>query len=91
MRKKTRGFVSRLTSGVRAVGATLSPQKAGAKRKRAGQPVWPGMRVTFRAELMPGRAPLERTFHVRKLLPNGRILLHGISGEHTVNAFEHMR
>jgi hypothetical protein len=88
MRKRTRGLISRLTFGARAVGSTLSPRGASARRNRAGGRVRPGMDVTFRAELMPGRAPLERTFHVRKLLPNGRVLLDGISGEHTVNAFE---
>ena len=35
----------------------------------------PGMSVTFRAELMPGRSRAERTFRVARLLPSGRVTL----------------
>jgi len=44
--------------------------------------------VTFRAELMPGRDRNERTFMVRELLRNGRVLLHAADGEHTEKEFE---
>jgi hypothetical protein len=52
--------------------------------------VWarPGMQVTFRAELMPGRDRNERTFLVKELLVSGRVLLHGANGEHAEKEFE---
>jgi hypothetical protein len=57
--------------------------------KRVGD-VWarPGMPVTFRAELMPGRDRDERTFRVKELLASGRISLHGADGEHAEKEFE---
>ncbi len=52
--------------------------------------VWarPGMTVTFRAELMPGKSAAERTFRINRVLPNRRVLVEGISGEHTATEFE---
>ena len=52
--------------------------------------VWarPGMMVTFRAELMPGREREERTAHIKELLPSGRVTLHEVSGEHGEQEFE---
>jgi hypothetical protein len=52
--------------------------------------VWarPGMSVTFRAELMPGRDRDSRTFRVKELLPSGRVSLHDADGEHTESEFE---
>jgi hypothetical protein len=68
------------------------------RRKRnshTGPPtdVWarPGMHVVFRAELKPGRDASERTFRVAELLSNGRVLLEGITGEHTESEFERVR
>ena len=57
--------------------------------KHAGN-VWarPGMQVTFRAELMPGRDRNERTFRVKELLASGRVSLHGVDGEHAAKEFE---
>jgi hypothetical protein len=57
--------------------------------KRIGN-VWarPGMMVTFRAELMPGRDGNERTFRVKELLASGRVSLHGVDGEHAEKEFE---
>jgi hypothetical protein len=51
--------------------------------------VWarPGMMVTFRAELMPGRDRQERTFRVKDLLPSGRVVLDGAMGEHAEKEF----
>jgi hypothetical protein len=49
------------------------------------------MEVTFRAELMPSRAPQERTYRVAELLPSGRVRLQGFSGEHTESEFEPVR
>ena len=48
----------------------------------------PGMDVTFRAELMPGRGRTERTFRVTGLLPSGRVTVEGFAGEHTESEFE---
>lgn len=52
--------------------------------------VWarPGMPVTFRAELMPGRDRGERTFMVKELFWSGRVSLHGAGGEHAEKEFE---
>ena len=65
------------------------------KRKNVPEPrkvgdVWarPGMMVTFRAELMPGRERDERSFRVKELLPSGRVSLHGVDGEHAEKEFE---
>jgi hypothetical protein len=65
----------------------------GAKQQRATQNplnVWarPGMVVTFRAELMPGRDREERTARIKELLPSGRVLLVEVEGEHAQNEFE---
>ncbi|HEV7903345.1 MAG TPA: hypothetical protein VGO96_05840 [Pyrinomonadaceae bacterium] len=51
----------------------------------------PGMSVTFRGELMPGRQRAERTFRVVELLPSGRVRLDGVAGEHTEHEFEQLR
>lgn len=51
----------------------------------------PGMIVTFRAELMPGRDSSERTYRVLELLPSDRVSLEGVSGEHTRTEFERVR
>jgi len=48
----------------------------------------PGMAVTFRAELMPGRASAERTFRVARVLASRRVLIEGIAGEHAAAEFE---
>ena len=57
------------------------------------QSVWarPGMRVVFRAELMPGRETEKRTFRVKNVLPNNRVTLHDFEGEHSENEFEPLR
>ncbi len=47
-----------------------------------------GMMLTFRAELMPGREPLERTFTVESVLANGRVELIGLAGQHAETEFE---
>ncbi len=51
----------------------------------------PGMSVTFRAELMPGRDRAARTFRIAALLPSGRVTLEGFAGEHTETEFESSR
>ena len=56
----------------------------------AVQYVWarPEMKVTFRAEIMPGRDREQRTFRIKQVLPNGRITLYDFIGEHRQGAFE---
>ncbi len=51
----------------------------------------PGMRVTFRAELMPGREREARTFSVKDVMPSGRVTLEGFAGEHAETEFEAAR
>ncbi|MGH9945216.1 MAG: hypothetical protein ACRD9R_22930 [Pyrinomonadaceae bacterium] len=51
----------------------------------------PGMRVTFRAEVMPGREREARTFRVAQLLSSDRVVLDGVAGEHSENEFEPVR
>ncbi len=46
------------------------------------------MRLTFRAELMPGKEAVERTFTVGRVLSNGRVELIGLIGQHTLTEFE---
>lgn len=52
--------------------------------------IWarPNMTVTFRAELMPGMSPEERTFKIETVLANGRVHLIGFAGEHRASEFE---
>jgi len=60
------------------------------KSKRAGAPprATNGMRLTFRAEVMPGRAAGERTFTVARVHTNGRVELRGLVGQHALAEFE---
>src|SRR4030095_14171465 len=97
MKKRTKRWLGGLAIAVGAVGAAgayLKKKNMGAKPKRKKQlgSVWarPGMNVTFRAELMPGRDREERTFRVKELLPSGRVSLQDFDGEHTETEFEHI-
>lgn len=47
-----------------------------------------GMRLTFRAEVMPGRETSERTFEVARVLASGRIELANLQGQHAITEFE---
>ena len=47
-----------------------------------------GMPLTFRAEVMPGREPDQRTFTVARVLGNGRVELMDMSGQHSMTEFE---
>jgi hypothetical protein len=47
-----------------------------------------GERVTFRAEVMPGRDTAERTFTVARVVASGRVELKGLTGEHAETEFE---
>ena len=88
MKKRTGWWIGAFA--VTAVGAVTAFKK----RKNVHEPkkvdVWarPGMMVTFRAELMPGRERDDRSFRVKELLPSGRVSLHGVDGEHAEKEFE---
>jgi hypothetical protein len=47
-----------------------------------------GMRLVFRAEVMPGRETDQRTFEVTRVLTSGRIELANLQGEHALTEFE---
>jgi hypothetical protein len=59
----------------------------GRKSHEARAPVTAGTRLTFRAQVMPGRAANERTFTVARVLNGGRVELNGLAGEHALAAF----
>lgn len=54
--------------------------------------VWarPEMRVTFRAEIMPGRTREERTYRIKSVRPNGRVTLYDFPDEHRESEFERL-
>ena len=90
--KRWLGGLAIAVGAVGAAGAYLKRKNMGAfpKPQKHGNDVWarPGMLVTFRAELMPGRDREDRTFRVRELLPSGRVSLQDFDGEHTETEFE---
>jgi len=102
MKKRTKRLLGSLAVAAGAVGAAGAYLKKSSlkktkpmrtKRQRAADKlakVWarPGMTVTFRAELMPGRDREQRTARVKELLPSGRVTLHEISGEHGQGEFD---
>jgi hypothetical protein len=47
-----------------------------------------GMRLIFRAEVMPGRETIDRTFEVARVLANGRVELVSLQGQHALTEFE---
>lgn len=66
----------------------MEPNDQRASSNPASRWARPGMTVTFRAELMPGRDRAERTARVKELLPSGRVLLYEIAGEHGRGEFD---
>ena len=96
MKKKTKrvlGATALAAGALAAAGAYLKKKKGkmGMQQQRAREKdLWarPGMVVTFRAELMPGRDREHRTARVKELLPSGRVTLHEVAGEHAQNEFE---
>lgn len=99
MKKRTKRWLGGLALAAGALGALgtylTRNKKMNSQRRSSDQPgdIWarPGMMVTFRAELMPGRDRDERTFRVREVLASGRVLLHGVDGEHAENEFVRIR
>lgn len=96
MKQRTRQLFGALAIGagtLGTVGAIIMRRNRNARRRRSQPNTWarPGMKVVFRAELMPGRDASERTFRVTELLPSGRVLLDKVSGEHAEGEFEPAR
>ena len=93
MRRETKRVLSSIALAAGTIGTALFIRKKAKSREDANGDRWarPGMVVTFRAELMPGRDGSERTFHVKELLPSDRVLLEGVAGEHTKGEFERVR
>jgi len=91
MKDRTKWLLGGFALGAGAIGAVGAywKKKNVLTEKKLGD-VWarPGMPVTFRAELMPGRDRLQRTFMVKELLSSGRVSLQGVDGEHAEKEFE---
>ena len=83
-------FLGGLAVGAGAISAAFAWKKNNVQVQKKVADVWarPGMPVTFRAELMPGRDRDQRTFQVKELLPSGRVSLQGVDGEHAEKEFE---
>lgn len=90
MNKRTRWLLGGLALGAGSISAALHWKRNDRRVDRRASDVWarPGMPVTFRAELMPGRDRQQRTFLVKELLSSGRVSLHGVDGEHAEKEFE---
>ena len=90
MKKRAMWFLGGLAVGAGAISAAFAWKKNNVPVVKKAGDVWarPGMPVTFRAELMPGRERDQRTFVVKELLSSGRISLHGVDGEHAEKEFE---
>jgi hypothetical protein len=99
MKKETKRLLGSLALVAGAVGAvtTVLKKRNSVKPKPQLEPnprdVWarPGMTVTFRAELMPGRDREARTFRVKEVLSSGRVTLDGVAGEHAEKEFDAIR
>lgn len=97
MKKRTKRWLKTgaLCLGALATAGAVLMRKGKRDKRHAPESasVWarPGMNLTFRAELMPGREPSERTFLVTGLLPSGRVTLQGKGGEYAETAFEPVR
>ena len=91
--KRLVGGIALAAGALGVAGAFLRKKNVRTKLPKRVPNVWarPGMEVTFRAELMPGREGDDRTFRVKELLPSGRVLLHGVDGEHAEKEFERVQ
>src|SRR4051794_31601738 len=81
-------FLMRRRGTVSEQGKSIYPEY---NRRATDRWARPGMPVTFRAELMPGRSRSERTFRVAEVLPSGRITLEEFTGDHAEPEFEPIR
>lgn len=101
MKRRAKRLMSALALVTGALGTTLllrrrkrradettTPDKQHGRAATGDRWARPGMSVTFRGELMPGRSRAERTFRIERLLPSRRVVLEGVSGEHTESEFE---
>lgn len=93
MKKETKRLLGSIALTATTVGTFLLLGKRKSQGGAAHGNRWarPGMMVTFRAELMPGRDGSERTYRVLELLPSDRVLLEGVAGEHARTEFERVR
>jgi hypothetical protein len=96
MKRRTKQILGGMAVALGAAGALVLKRRRPRLRRAQNareQNVWarPGMTVTFRAELMPGREASERSFRIAELLPSGRVTLDGVSGEHAETEFERVR
>ena len=94
MKKRTRWLLGGLAFGAGAISAAFAYRKRNnvqLEKKRGDVWARPGMPVTFRAELMPGRDRTQRTFLVKELHASGRVSLHGADGEHAEKEFERIQ
>jgi hypothetical protein len=94
--KRVLGGLALAAGAVGAAGTYLNKKRKGTTKQRAANRpvnVWarPGMMVTFRAELMPGRDREHRTARVKELLPSGRVTLFEVAGEHAQKEFDPVR
>src|SRR5215510_12203208 len=98
MKKSTKRLIGGLAVAAGAIGTAsayfkrmnmAAPQS---NRKQVGD-VWarPGLLVTFRAGLVPGRERHDRTYRITELLPSGRVSLHGVDGEHAEKEFQRLQ
>ena len=93
MKKETKRLLGSLALTAGTIGTVLLMKKRGQRERvpRADRWARPGMLVTFRAELMPGRDSSERTYRILELLPSDRVTLEGVAGEHMRGEFERIR
>jgi len=96
MNQRRKKILSALVLGATTIGTAGVLMLTRRKRRRSeylasNSWVRPGMMLTFRAELKPGRPSSERTFKVSEILDSGRVLLEGLSGEHAETEFQKMR
>jgi hypothetical protein len=93
MKDETKRWLSSLAVAAGTLGTAFLIRKRAKSKEVVNGNKWarPGMLVTFRAELMPGRDASERTYRVKTLLPSDRVLLDSVAGEHTKGEFERVR
>lgn len=93
MKKETKRLLGSVALAAGTLGTFLMLGKRKTQGNSHGINRWarPGMIVTFRAELMPGRDASQRTYRVLELLPSDRVTLEGVAGEHARNEFERVR